>query len=132
MPRGNDSEAAAAELADRFSEGRGNAENLIRANNAARPVELIRASEKALDEELTAEYQEKLDSLKGPNGEAVVSASVRGITSKVLITAYEDENGRIHKDSVLLDDGEQPKKAAKKPARSKAKAADDAAEDSDD
>lgn len=112
MPRGNDSEVAAAELADKFGSGTGNAEHLIEANNAERPVELLQAQMKAVDEEATEALD--IDKLKGPNGEQVISATVRG---GQVIAAWEDETGRAHKG--ILDDSD------KKPSRrGKAKDAD--------
>jgi hypothetical protein len=106
MPRGNDAEAASAELADKFSEGKGNAENLIDANNAAHPLELIQASGKKVDDEATAELD--IDSLSGPNGEEVLDAAVRGGATVIV---YEDESGRVQK--ALLDDGDDEKKTSK-------------------
>lgn len=122
MPRGNDAQTAAHELADRFGSGAGNAEELIVAHDAARPRELVAASMKPLDEEATAELE--LDKLKGPNGEPVVSASVRG---GEVIVAYEDEDGRLHK---ALPSLYEEKKSRSSRSKSKAKA-DDASDDAD-
>jgi hypothetical protein len=124
MPRGNDAEAAASELADKFSAGKGNAEELIDANNAAHPLEVIQASGKKVDDEATKEAYDKLVGTDGgPNGEEILDVAVRGGAT---IIVYEDENDRMQKS--LLDDGSGSKgtsKASKK-RNAKAKATDTA------
>lgn len=109
MPRGNDSQAATSELADRFSEGRGNAEELIEANNQERSLELVSASMKKIDEDATKEAREDLSKLSGPNGEEVLDAAVRGGDT---IVVYEDEDGRVKK--AVADEGGSKKGGSKK------------------
>ena len=131
MPRGNDSDAAAAELADRFKEGLGNAEELIIANNANYPVELIQASEKKIDEEATAEARENLDSYSGPDGEEAKDVAIRG---GVAVVVYEDEAGRLLKAIVGDEDGQgsgpdAKKKSSSKKANTRAQSSKDEAKD---
>lgn len=96
MPRGNDKEAALHELADRFGEGTGNAEELIQANLADFSHELLVLSDLPRDEEATAELD--IEKMKGPNGEEVVDAAVRGAgRTRGTIVLYEGEDGRRHK-----------------------------------
>ena len=112
MPRGNDPEnkQTAAELADDFGTGAGNAEALIIANNEAHSQELVAAGMKKIDEEATAEARENLDSFGDPNGEDAIDVAVRGGDTIVI---YEDEDdGRQHKHLVEADEGD--KKASRK------------------
>lgn len=124
MPRGNDADAAASELADKFSAGQGDAEALINANNEARPLELIQASNKKTDDEATKEAYDKLVGTNGgPDGEEILDVAVRG---GVTIIVFEAEDERVHKAILEEDPGESEKKtsAAKKKANAKAKASD--------
>lgn len=116
MPRGNDSEAAASELADRFGQGAGNAEELIQAHDRERSRELVAASMKEVDAEATEELD--ISKLEGPNGEEVLSASVRG---GAIVGVYEDENGRTHKRILKESKKDGSKQEAKRSARSKSR-----------
>lgn len=77
MARGNDAQAALHELADRFGQGVGNAEELIDANLAAHSAALRAAEILPRDEAATREAQRNMSSLKGPDGEEVVAVAVR-------------------------------------------------------
>lgn len=88
MPRGNDSKAALDELADKFGKGVGNAEELIEASLAQRSELLRRAELLPVDPEATRELD--INKLKGPDGEKVVSAKVRG---GITVVVYEDARG---------------------------------------
>jgi hypothetical protein len=99
MPRGNDSEAALSDLADRFGQGVGNAEVLIAAAQAMRPQRLRRAEMLPRDDKLTAEAREKHVGTKhGPHGSLVIDAAVRRSAGQEPITVivYRDDSGREH------------------------------------
>jgi hypothetical protein len=88
MPRGNDKKAALSELADKFGSGAGNAEALIEASLENRSEALRRAELLPVDPDATRDLD--FGKLKGPNGEKVVSAKVRG---GVTVVVYEDARG---------------------------------------
>lgn len=118
MPRGNDAAAALKDLADKFGKGVGNAEQLIEANLKMYSQELRRAEILPRDDEATAEVRKDLSKLKGPNGEPVMDAAVRGGTTVIV---YQDEDGR-HRLATTEDE----------PAEQKAKPKGKANSDSDD
>lgn len=103
LPRGNDKESALHELADKFGQGVGNADNLIEANMAMHTQALHRAELLPRDPEKTAKVREDLGKLKAPEGGKVVDAAVRGGTT---VLVYEDETGRQHL-AVADDDDDQ-------------------------
>lgn len=111
MPRGNDKQAQDAqlhELADKFGEGVGNAEELIQANAAARTSDLAAISALPVLQKDTADLD--LDKLEGPNGEYVIDASVRGSgRTKGTIVVVEDELGRTKKILIDKTEGAGPK-----------------------
>lgn len=129
MPRGNDAEAASHELADRFGEGVGNAEELIDANLAMHTPALRAAELLPRDEEATREALAHIDELEGPNGEPVVDVAVRGSlasTNRYTVVVYRTAAGRdlLH----VIEDDENAKhreargKAAAKSASKSSKA----------
>lgn len=97
MPRGNDAEAAARELSSRYRT-RGNAEDLIQANRLRRNKLLAKAQLLTVDEEATAELDDKkVKSISGADN--VVSYAVRG---DYLVFVTEDERGCKSKDAAPL------------------------------
>lgn len=87
-PRGNDAESAVHDLADKFGRGVGNAEELIEATLRHRSQLLIKAERLPVDEKATADLD--LSKLKGPDGERVVDAKVRG---DITVIVFEDKRG---------------------------------------
>lgn len=89
MPRGNDSEAAAAEFAAKVGE-HANAEDLIAAHRASIDRDVARASLSPIDQGATDALD--LESLRVAKGERVIAAAVRG---GIVIAVVEDENGTV-------------------------------------
>jgi hypothetical protein len=90
------SENALHKVADQFADGVGNAEQLIDANAARRTADLATVSSLPVIQAETDELD--LDDLKGPDGEFVIDASVRGSgRTKGTVVVYEDEFGRVQK-----------------------------------
>lgn len=122
MPRGNDNEtpeqkaATLHQLADQFGEGVGDAEALINANAAHRTTELAAISTLPVIQDETNELD--LDKLKGPNGEYVVDAVVRGAgRTKGTIVVYETEDGRTLKYLESSNYDERPSSGPRRPSQ---------------
>lgn len=110
MPRGNDP-SAAAELADRYGDGAGNAEALIEANAARFSQELVAAQLLAIDYEASEELDlEKVGKAADLSDGAVVrSAAVRhgqDDASGGYVTLVYEANGRLGK-AALVRDGDK-------------------------
>lgn len=109
MPRGNDAEAAAHELADKFGEGSGNASELIDAVQAEISPEMATIQIWPVDEEATAALD--LDELEGPDGERVEDAAVHVLNNEsATIVVFLDDTGR-HRKAIY------ERKEAKKPGK---------------
>jgi hypothetical protein len=89
------------ELADKFGQGVGNAEQLIQSNLARMTPELRRAELLPRDPEETAKARKKLVGQK-KDGHEIKDAAVRGGTTCVVV---EDETGRYH--LAALDDNDK-------------------------
>jgi hypothetical protein len=92
MPRGNDAQTAAEELRERYSEGVGSAEDLIRSSNALNPPELQAASLRREDEEADLDLD---DVAKKAGEDDVLSATKRG--DDIVYVAEREEDGRWFK-----------------------------------
>lgn len=117
MPRGNDAAAALSDLASKFGKGVGNAEELIEASLKFRSQALRRAELLPIDEKATKALD--LSDLHGPDGERVVTATVRGGTTVIV---YEDSRGAYRlstMDDVLALEAEdgKPSPPKKPPAK---------------
>jgi hypothetical protein len=104
MPRGNDAEAAARELRDRYGDGVGNAEDVLRSSAVALPSVLREATLKTRDDEASADLDYgKIEKAAGVEG-TVVDASVRGGDT---VYVWADDRGALHK-GVLVGGKEAP------------------------
>lgn len=120
MARGNDAEQALHELADKFGQGVGNAEEMIQGALRARSRAFMQAELLPRNEEKTAEAREHLDKLKAPRGCTVVDAAVRGDLTTIV---YEDPTGRLQlgvndADGKLVEPDEPPAQSDSAPAKS--------------
>lgn len=111
MPAGNDANNAAADLADKFGAGAGNAEKMIKASRERYTGDLGKAQLMEAED-----VEVDLDVLASAIGEkSVLAATVRG--PYVVYTA-EAKDGRTHKGAIELaeleDKKPKPKKAEKK------------------
>ncbi len=109
MPRGNDSNAAAAEFRGQYGI-QGNAEDLIQGNRAAYPGLLRTAQLTTINEKATADLDldDLGDKLDLPDGASVIGAAVRG---RYIVAVVETSTGHTYKE-VLGADGEEPRAAA--------------------
>lgn len=134
MPRGNDAQAAAQELAERFEGGLGNAEDILRSQRQARPPELRNALLKPVDQEATDDLREKgFESIEskasvdhvldaavrgddivfvGENGEGLEARTVKGVLVGGKKLAISDEDRHLVRVQALAKEGE--KAAAKR------------------
>ena len=104
MARGNDAEAAARELRDRYGDGVGSAEDVLRASAISLPPALREATLKERDDEASAELDyDKVGKTAGIKG-TVVDASVRGGDT---VYVWADERGGLHK-GVLIGGKDNP------------------------
>ena len=101
MPRGN--EKTEANISPDNS-GEMNAEQLIQSAYGDKPEELETASMKSVDEAATAALD--LSTLRGPNGETVVSAAVRG---GVTIIVFDRGDGALVKSVATAAKSKAPK-----------------------
>lgn len=112
MPRGNDSQAAIAELTDKVGRGAGDADELIQANAQRWSVELLSAQKRKEDTEASENLD--LDSVaKAAGVKEVLAAAVRG---DAVVWVAEDDSGRAYKGVTPVSEVGKPKKAPAKAA----------------
>lgn len=107
MPRGNDAQAALAELADNFGDGVGRAEELIAASRARYSGLLRTAQLQPVDAE-AKEQISKADVAKSADLDEneVLDYAVHGQgrdADKTVIVVYNDERGETHKEAIPFD-----------------------------
>jgi len=125
MPAGNDAQNALNELADKFGQGTGRAEDLIQANRTRFAGLLGAAQLKQVDAEATEELKEAdVAKSAGVDGDDLLGYTVRGDT---VVYSYvdHDNGGRVEKGAILADSVGKAASTAEKEA---AKAADPEAE----
>lgn len=106
MPAGNDANTAAAELADKFGAGAGNAEKMIKASRERYTGDLGKAQLMEAED-----VEVDLEVLASAVGEkSILAATVRG--PYVVYTA-EAKDGRTHKGAIELAELEDKKPKAK-------------------
>lgn len=120
MPAGNDSQAAASELADQFGEGAGNADNLIAARRDLYEGDLAKANLAERDEEATAKLDFNEVARKAKTD--IKDAAVRG---DFVTYVYTDEDGRDQK-GVLSRDKIDSAEATERVGRKNSKKSDTA------
>jgi len=108
MARGNDAEAAAAEMQSQYGDAP-NAEELIAAHRAAQDPRLHRASLSRIDQGATDALD--LSSFDVGEGEEVVAASVRGVH---VIAVVEDARGNYSKRLMAVPESAKKKSTANK------------------
>lgn len=111
---GNDRSAALTELADKFGQGTGRAEQLIDASRARYQGDLGKAQNLPVDEEASEELRDDLSGLAKTvevDEKRIITASVRG---PYALYVYADSTGREVKEAVPLEAvGKTPKAAEK-------------------
>lgn len=100
MPRGNDADAAGAELKAKIGAD-ANAEDLIKANAERWPADLRAAQRKPIDDAATNAIDESDVEKHIDNDSVLLAYAVRG---KHIVAVSEDEDGLVHKSLVALAD----------------------------